>query len=81
MTVARARKIQRFLSQPFHVAEVFTGSPGNPPPLRPIHRLPHSFEQNMQQTSPMVCTNAGNSTCCQGKALKFVDVQWVLNVS
>jgi F-type H+-transporting ATPase subunit beta len=27
-TVARARKLQRFLSQPFHVAEVFTGSPG-----------------------------------------------------
>ena len=26
--VARARKIQRFLSQPFFVAEVFTGSPG-----------------------------------------------------
>src|SRR5690554_693734 len=26
--VARARKIERFLSQPFHVAEVFTGSPG-----------------------------------------------------
>jgi len=28
MIVARARKIERFLSQPFHVAEVFTGSPG-----------------------------------------------------
>ena len=28
VTVARARKIQRFLSQPFHVAEQFTGSPG-----------------------------------------------------
>ena len=28
VTVARARKIERFLSQPFHVAEVFTGSPG-----------------------------------------------------
>src|ERR1700719_3717967 len=28
ITVARARKIQRFLSQPFHVAEQFTGSPG-----------------------------------------------------
>ena len=28
LVVARARKIQRFLSQPFHVAEVFTGSPG-----------------------------------------------------
>ena len=27
-TVTRARKIQRFLSQPFHVAEQFTGSPG-----------------------------------------------------
>ena len=28
LTVARARKIERFFSQPFHVAEVFTGSPG-----------------------------------------------------
>jgi F-type H+-transporting ATPase subunit beta len=28
MIVARARKIERFMSQPFHVAEVFTGSPG-----------------------------------------------------
>ena len=28
VTVARARKVQRFLSQPFHVAEVFTGTPG-----------------------------------------------------
>jgi F-type H+-transporting ATPase subunit beta len=28
LTVARARKLERFLSQPFHVAEVFTGSPG-----------------------------------------------------
>ena len=28
LTVARARKVQRFLSQPFHVAEIFTGTPG-----------------------------------------------------
>jgi F-type H+-transporting ATPase subunit beta len=28
LTVARARKIERFLSQPFHVAEQFTGNPG-----------------------------------------------------
>src|SRR5207249_11637889 len=28
LTVARARKIQRFLSQPMHVAEAFTGTPG-----------------------------------------------------
>jgi F-type H+/Na+-transporting ATPase subunit beta len=33
LTVARARKIQRFLSQPFHVAEVFTGTPGVYVPL------------------------------------------------
>jgi F-type H+/Na+-transporting ATPase subunit beta len=33
LTVARARKIERFLSQPFHVAEVFTGSPGKLVPL------------------------------------------------
>ena len=34
LIVARARKIQRFLSQPFHVAEVFTGSPGVFVPLQ-----------------------------------------------
>lgn len=33
LTVARARKIQRFLSQPFQVAEVFTGHPGKLVPL------------------------------------------------
>ncbi|MDQ0142829.1 F0F1 ATP synthase subunit beta [Cupriavidus necator] len=34
LAVNRARKIQRFLSQPFHVAEVFTGSPGKYVPLK-----------------------------------------------
>lgn len=34
LTVARARKIQRFLSQPYHVAEVFTGQPGVYVPLK-----------------------------------------------
>ena len=34
LAVARARKIQRFLSQPFHVAEVFTGAPGKYVPLK-----------------------------------------------
>ena len=33
LTVARARKVERFLSQPFDVAEVFTGSPGVQVPL------------------------------------------------
>jgi F-type H+-transporting ATPase subunit beta len=39
-TVARARKIERFLSQPFHVAEIFTGAPGKYVPSRT--RLPAS---------------------------------------
>ncbi len=34
LAVSRARKIQRYLSQPFHVAEVFTGSPGKYVPLK-----------------------------------------------
>ncbi len=34
LAVSRARKLQRFLSQPFHVAEVFTGSPGKYVPLK-----------------------------------------------
>ncbi|WP_336367878.1 F0F1 ATP synthase subunit beta [Marinobacter sp. C2H3] len=34
LTVDRARKIERFLSQPFHVAEVFTGAPGKYVPLK-----------------------------------------------
>jgi len=34
LTVSRARKIERFLSQPFHVAEVFTGAPGKYVPLK-----------------------------------------------
>ncbi|MDE3211389.1 MAG: F0F1 ATP synthase subunit beta, partial [Pseudomonadota bacterium] len=34
LAVSRARKMQRFLSQPFHVAEVFTGSPGKYVPLK-----------------------------------------------
>ncbi|MCA1908140.1 MAG: F0F1 ATP synthase subunit beta [Magnetospirillum sp.] len=41
LVVARARKIQRFLSQPFHVAEVFTGSPGK---LVPIEETVKSFK-------------------------------------
>ena len=34
LTVYRARKIQRFLSQPFHVAENFTGVPGKYVPVK-----------------------------------------------
>ena len=34
VTVYRARKVQRFLSQPFHVAETFTGVPGKYVPIK-----------------------------------------------
>ena len=43
LTVSRARKIQRFLSQPFFVAEVFTGSPGKYVPLKETVR---GFKEN-----------------------------------
>jgi F-type H+/Na+-transporting ATPase subunit beta len=41
LTVSRARKIQRFLSQPFHVAEVFTGAPGK---FVPLHETIRGFK-------------------------------------
>lgn len=41
LIVSRARKIQRFLSQPFHVAEVFTGSPGK---FVPLHETIKGFK-------------------------------------
>ena len=46
LTVARARKIQRFLSQPFFVAEVFTGSPGKLVDLDDYHQR---FRRYMQR--------------------------------
>jgi len=42
LTVARARKVQRFLSQPFFVAEVFTGSPGK---YVPVEKTIEGFEK------------------------------------
>lgn len=44
MTVYRARKVQRFLSQPFHVAEQFTGTPGV---LVPIEETIRGFNMIM----------------------------------
>lgn len=45
LTVARARKMQRFLSQPFHVAEVFTGHPGK---LVPLNKTVEGFKRLLQ---------------------------------
>ena len=46
LTVSRARKIQRFLSQPFYVAEVFTGVPGE---TVPVAETVESFEAIVQR--------------------------------
>lgn len=59
--VARARKIQRFLSQPFFVAEVFTGSPGKYVPLKETIRgfkgiLEGDFDHLPEQAFYMVGT-------------------------
>ncbi|KAI9588018.1 hypothetical protein GQX74_003864 [Glossina fuscipes] len=45
LIVARARKMQRFLSQPFHVAEVFTGHPGK---LVPLKKTVEGFKRLLQ---------------------------------
>jgi F-type H+-transporting ATPase subunit beta len=59
--VARARKIQRFLSQPFFVAEVFTGAPGKYVPLKETIRafggiLKGEFDHLPEQAFYMVGT-------------------------
>lgn len=76
MTVARARKIQRFLSQPFQVAEVFTGSPGQflsypfafthpvPVPKNGIVQPPHCHRGRFRITDGAVlCLQASMCSC------------------
>ena len=52
LVVARARKIQRFLSQPFHVAEVFTGTPGL---FVPIGRYGPLVQGHRRAASMTIC--------------------------
>src|SRR6186713_2265460 len=54
LAVARARKIQRFLSQPFHVAEVFTGHPGKFVPL--VETIKGEYDNLPEQAFYMVGT-------------------------
>src|SRR5262249_18704885 len=61
LVVARARKIQRFLSQPFHVAETFTGSPGKYVSLKDTIRgfkaiVDGEFDQLPEQAFYMIGT-------------------------
>ena len=61
LLVARARKIQRFLSQPFHVAEQFTGLPGQYVPLsETIQGFKEIIEGKHDDIPESYFLNAGN---------------------
>ena len=61
LTVARARRIQRFLGQPFHVAEVFTGIPGTYVPLKEtIRSFKEILEGKHDNLPESAFINAGN---------------------
>ena len=60
LTVFRARKIQRFLSQPFHVAETFTGVPGKYVPLaETIHGFKAIVDGEMDEYPEWAFFNVG----------------------
>src|ERR687898_378932 len=69
ITVARARKIQRFLSQPFFVAEVFTGLPGV---TTPVEETVESFEAivngDLDELPEQAFLNVGGAESAQAKA-------------
>lgn len=52
LTVARARKIQRFLSQPFQVAEVFTGHAGKLVPLQETIKVGFVYSRSILLVNP-----------------------------
>lgn len=61
MLVSRARKIQRFLSQPFHVAEQFTGLPGRYVPVQETIQGFKEILEGKHDDIPESCfLNAGN---------------------
>jgi F-type H+/Na+-transporting ATPase subunit beta len=69
VTVARARKIQRFLSQPMFVAEVFTGLPGV---FTPVEETVNSFEQlvtgELDDLPEQAFLNVGGADAARAKA-------------
>jgi F-type H+-transporting ATPase subunit beta len=69
ITVDRARKVQRFLSQPFFVAEVFTGMPGI---FVPVEETVESFEQlvdgELDDLPEQAFLNVGNADGARAKA-------------
>ena len=70
-TVSRARKVQRFLSQSFHVAEQFTGMPGQYVPLKETAaRLPHDPERRVRRPARDAFLFAGTIDDVFAKAKK-----------
>src|ERR671915_500388 len=69
ITVSRARKIQRFLSQPMYVAEVFTGLPGV---TTPVEETVDSFEQlvegDLDDLPEQAFLNVGGAEAARAKA-------------
>ncbi|HEX9643768.1 MAG TPA: F0F1 ATP synthase subunit beta, partial [Acidimicrobiia bacterium] len=69
ITVARARKIQRFLSQPMFVAEVFTGLPGV---FTPVDETVDSFEKlvngDLDHLPEQAFLNVGGAEAAEAKA-------------
>lgn len=72
LTVARARKIQRFLSQPFHVAEQFTGAPGKYVPIKEtIEAFNELISGNMDDIPEQAFYMVGNLEEVHAKAKKI----------
>jgi F-type H+-transporting ATPase subunit beta len=73
VTVARARKIQRFLSQPMFVAEVFTGLPGV---FTPVEETVDSFEQlvtgELDDLPEQAFLNVGGADSARAKAAELL---------
>ena len=73
LVVARARKVQRFLSQPFHVAEQFTGTPGKYVPIKEtIAAFKEVIDGNMDDVPEQAFYMVGNLEEVQEKAKQLV---------
>jgi ATP synthase F1 beta subunit len=73
LVVSRARKVQKFMSQPFHVAEIFTGTPGK---FVPLHETIKGFQEIIAGEHDDLPEGAfymvGNIDDVKAKALKLV---------
>ena len=76
LTVSRARKIQRFLSQPFHVAENFTGVPGKYVPVKEtIRGFKAIIDGDMDEYPEAAFFNVGTIDEAVEKAKKMMEQQ------